>query len=112
MSRISVVGAGFGALTAIRKLRADDANVPVDVIAPKPELLCIIDSYNKGVLVARTPRRNFILPSMLPLHWVKRYLEWMYLRKYRCSSCVSGGLHRAKLSDTAATCSALNTVPN
>ena len=49
----------------------------------KVELLCIIDSYNKGMLVARTEKRNFILPSMLPLHWVKRYFEWMYLRKYR-----------------------------
>ncbi len=49
----------------------------------KAELLCIIDSYNKGMLVARTEKRNFILPSMLPLHWVKRYFEWMYLRKYR-----------------------------
>ena len=49
----------------------------------KVELLCIIDSYNKGMLVARTPKRNFILPQMLPLHWVKRYFEWMYLRKYR-----------------------------
>ena len=48
----------------------------------KAELLCIIDSYNKGMLVARTEKRNFILPSMLPLHWVKRYFEWMYLRKY------------------------------
>jgi len=49
----------------------------------KVELLCIIDSYNKGMLVARTPKRTFVLPSMLPLHWVKRYFEWMYLRKYR-----------------------------
>ncbi len=49
----------------------------------KAELLCIIDSYNKGMLVARTEKRNFILPSMLPLHWVKRYFEWTYLRKYR-----------------------------
>ena len=49
----------------------------------KAELLCIIDSYSKGMLVARTEKRNFILPSMLPLHWVKRYFEWMYLRKYR-----------------------------
>lgn len=49
----------------------------------KVELLCIIDSYNKGMLVARTPKRNFVLPQMLPLHWVKRYFEWLYLRKYR-----------------------------
>ena len=49
----------------------------------KAELLCIIDSHDKGMLVARTEKRNFIVPPMLPLHWAKRYFEWMYLRKYR-----------------------------
>jgi sulfide:quinone oxidoreductase len=49
----------------------------------KAELLCIIDSYDKGMLVQRTEKRNFILPPMLALHWVKRFFEWMYLRKYR-----------------------------
>ncbi len=37
MSRVTVIGAGFGALTAVRKLRAADAAVEIDVIAPKPE---------------------------------------------------------------------------
>jgi len=62
----------------------------VDELAGKPashgfrsELVCIIDSYNKGMLVARTEKRNIVLPSMLPLHWAKRYFEWSYLRKYR-----------------------------
>ena len=49
----------------------------------KAELLCIIDSRDKGMLVARTEKWNFIVPPMLPLHWVKRFFEWMYLRKYR-----------------------------
>jgi sulfide:quinone oxidoreductase len=49
----------------------------------KAELLCIIDSHDKGMLVARTEKRNFIVPPMLPLHWAKRFFEWMYLRKYR-----------------------------
>ena len=39
MSQITVVGAGFGALTAIRKLRAADAKLQIDVIAPKPEFV-------------------------------------------------------------------------
>jgi len=39
MSRITVIGAGFGALTAIRKLRAADAGLQIDVIAPKPEFV-------------------------------------------------------------------------
>jgi sulfide:quinone oxidoreductase len=62
----------------------------VDELAGKPvshtfrvELVCIIDSHSKGMLVSRTEKRNFILPSMAPLHWAKRYFEWMYLRKYR-----------------------------
>jgi sulfide:quinone oxidoreductase len=49
----------------------------------KAELLCIIDSRDKGMLVARTEKRNFIVPPMLPLHWVKRFFEWMYLHKYK-----------------------------
>ena len=39
MSRITVIGAGLGALTAIRKLRAADASLQIDVIAPKPEFV-------------------------------------------------------------------------
>ena len=37
MSRITVIGTGFGALTAIRKLRAADPGVQIDVIGPRPE---------------------------------------------------------------------------
>ena len=39
MRQVTVVGAGFGALTAIRKLRALDAGLQIDVIAPKPEFV-------------------------------------------------------------------------
>lgn len=39
MTRITVIGAGFGALTAIRKLRAADPALGIDVIAPRPELV-------------------------------------------------------------------------
>lgn len=39
MTAISVIGAGFGALTAVRKLRAADPSLVIDVIAPKPELV-------------------------------------------------------------------------
>jgi sulfide:quinone oxidoreductase len=62
----------------------------VDELAGKPashtfksELICIIDSRSSGMLVKRTEKSNFILPPMLPLHWAKRYFEWMYLRRYR-----------------------------
>ncbi len=39
MTRITVIGSGFGALTAIRKLRAADRELVIDVIAPRPELV-------------------------------------------------------------------------
>ena len=39
MSRVSVIGAGFAALTAVRKLRAADAGVTIDLIAPRPEFV-------------------------------------------------------------------------
>ena len=37
MSRVTVIGAGFGALTAVRKLRAADAGLEIDLVAPEPE---------------------------------------------------------------------------
>ena len=37
MSRVTVIGAGFGALTAVRRLRAADAGLHIDLIAPQPE---------------------------------------------------------------------------
>ena len=62
MSRITVVGAGFGALTAIRKLRADNSNVQIDVVAPKPEFV-----YYPGTIWIPTGLRK---PEdlVVPLH--------------------------------------------
>lgn len=37
MKRITVVGAGFGALTAVQKLRAAKQGVEITLVAPKPE---------------------------------------------------------------------------
>ena len=39
MSKVTVIGAGFGALTAVRKLRAADAGLDITLIAPKPEMI-------------------------------------------------------------------------
>jgi sulfide:quinone oxidoreductase len=74
--------ADLQAATAAANLLAELSGKPADQVF-KVELLCIIDSFNKGMLVGRTEKRSFILPQMLPLHWVKRYFEWAYLRKYR-----------------------------
>lgn len=49
----------------------------------KVELICIVDSNNKGMMVSRTEQRNIMLPATIFLHWAKRFFEWTYLRKYR-----------------------------
>ena len=47
------------------------------------ELVCIVDSQTTGSLVARTEKRNVVLPQMRAFHWLKRFFEWNYLRQYR-----------------------------
>jgi len=49
----------------------------------KVELICIVDSNNKGMLVSRTEHKNFMLPASIIFHWIKRGFEWWYLRQYR-----------------------------
>jgi len=49
----------------------------------KVELVCIVDSNDKGMMISRTESSNRMLPSMALLHWMKRFFEWWYLRKYR-----------------------------
>ena len=47
----------------VAELRGDAPNQPF-----KPELVCIVDTLDKGILVLRTHKRNIVLPSRL-LHW-------------------------------------------
>lgn len=49
----------------------------------KVELMCIVDSNDKGIMVSRTEKRNIMLSGTVVLHWAKRFFEWLYLRKYR-----------------------------
>lgn len=49
----------------------------------KVELLCIVDSQTSGMLVARTEKKNIVLPNMTLFHWLKRLFEWWYIRQYR-----------------------------
>lgn len=49
----------------------------------KSELVCIVDSVDKGILVYRSEKRAFMLPKMRLAHWAKRYFERHYLRAYR-----------------------------
>lgn len=49
----------------------------------RAELMCIVDTRSSAMFVARTAKRNLILPSFIGFHWAKRLFEWLYLRKYR-----------------------------
>lgn len=48
----------------------------------KIELVCIIDTLDKGILVFRNMKRTIVFPCKL-LHFAKRAFEKVYLRKYR-----------------------------
>ncbi|MCB6178906.1 FAD-dependent oxidoreductase [Rhodobacter sp. Har01] len=48
-----------------------------------PELVCIMDTLDSGMLVFRRGKLNLVLPRMKPLHWLKRAFERHYLRTYR-----------------------------
>ena len=50
---------------------------------PKPELICIVDTLDKGIMVYRDPKRSIVLPSSRAFHWSKRAFEQHYLRAYR-----------------------------
>ncbi len=49
----------------------------------KVELICIVDSNDKGMMISRTESKNIMLPGTVLFHWIKRLFEWLYLRKYR-----------------------------
>ncbi len=49
----------------------------------KPELICIIDTLDKGTVIYRSLKRDLILPSSILFHWLKRYFERHYLKAYR-----------------------------
>ncbi len=49
----------------------------------KPELICIVDTLDRGILVYRDEKRALVLPPCRLFHWAKRFFEWQYLRRYR-----------------------------
>ena len=49
----------------------------------RAELMCIVDTRSSAMFVARSGKRNIMLPSFVGFHWAKRLFEWVYLRKYR-----------------------------
>lgn len=80
------------ALMADLQAVAESKNIALN-LAGKPaaekfrvELLCIIDSLEKGMLVYRGEKRSLALPSMRALHWTKRVFERIYLRHLRAAA--------------------------
>lgn len=74
--------ADLQAAAAAKNLLAAWQGIPAEETF-KVELLCIVDSQTSGMLVARTLKRNIVMPNMRLFHWLKRFFEWWYLRQYR-----------------------------
>jgi len=74
--------ADLQAEAAAENLLAELADKPVNKTF-KAELMCIVDSNNKGVFTLRTEKRQFVLPPMRIFHWAKVFFEWWYLRQLR-----------------------------
>ncbi len=69
--------------------RAAAANLAAELRGAAPserfkvELVCIVDARDSGMLVARTEKRNLVLPANPLFHLAKRAFEWWYLRQFR-----------------------------
>ncbi len=74
--------ADLQAKAAARNMAAELAGRPATATF-KPELVCIVDTLDAGMLVFRTTRRNFALPRLGPFHHLKRRFETHYLKAYR-----------------------------
>jgi sulfide:quinone oxidoreductase len=66
------------ALNLLAELRGQTPTATFNV-----ELICIVDAYDQGMLIARTEKYNVVLPPSRMFHWLKRFFEWNYLRTYR-----------------------------
>lgn len=74
--------ADLQAVAAAENLVAELQGTPADKTF-RWELICIMDSLSKGILVYRDLKRTVILPPCRLWHWGKRIFEAMYLRSYR-----------------------------
>ncbi len=74
--------ADFQAATAASNLMAElGGRAPTDTF--KVELMCILDSVDKGMFVMRTPDRSMMLPPLKLMHTAKNWFEWWYLHQLR-----------------------------
>jgi sulfide:quinone oxidoreductase len=53
------------------------------VAKPRPELICIVDTMDSGILVYRSLKHSWLLPSSRMFHWAKRFFEGHYLKAFR-----------------------------
>jgi sulfide:quinone oxidoreductase len=74
--------ADLQAKTAAENLLSALAGKP-PVARFKVELICIVDTLDRGILVYRDEKRALMLPPCRLFHWAKRFFEWQYLRPYR-----------------------------
>lgn len=74
--------ADLQAVAAAHNVLADLAGRPSNEVF-KPELVCIVDTLDKGVLVFRDEKRGLVLPPSCLLHWAKRMFEGHYLREFK-----------------------------
>jgi sulfide:quinone oxidoreductase len=69
--------AGAAATNLLAELQGQPARARFKV-----ELICIVDTLDKGILVYRSEKRSILLSCRL-FHWLKRFFEWWYLRQYK-----------------------------
>jgi sulfide:quinone oxidoreductase len=74
--------ADLQAKAAAKNLLAEMAGLPAEATF-HVELLCIVDANDRGMVVWRTEKHNWVFPSSVAFHWLKRGFEWWYLRQYR-----------------------------
>ena len=67
---------------AAEKILLDKLNEKAASHTFKVELICIVDTLNKGILVFRNIKRTIVLSCKL-FHYAKRFFEWLYLREDR-----------------------------
>jgi sulfide:quinone oxidoreductase len=74
--------ADLQARAAVANLLLELAGRP-PAVQPRPELICIVDTIDAGILVYRDLKRAWLLPSLRAFHWAKRAFEHHYLRIFR-----------------------------
>ncbi len=74
--------ADLQAETAAKNLLTEQ-NGQVAELGFKTELICIVDTLDKGMLIYRSAKRTILMPKLRLFNWAKRFFEWYYLRDYR-----------------------------